>query len=191
MKFKLSWRHFLVVILAIIVLSFLIQCFKQNTLIEGMTKMDELMAKAKEKTGGGGGTIADLQEKVNEAKEKTGGGEGTMADLQEKVQEVKCKKEQDALDACNNKKEGFQNLSWAPLPQGKSECLDPLAPYKIHNCGPINIDNFFSSVQFKPECCGNPAGSSYSNSVGCACLCPEQLTFLNSRGGNRTFPTEF
>ena len=88
-------------------------------------------------------------------------------------------------------KENFQNLSWAPLPQGKSECLDPLAPYKVHNCGPVNMNNFLSNVQFKPECCGNPAGSSYSNSVGCACLCPEQITFLNSRGGNRTFPTEF
>ena len=46
-------------------------------------------------------------------------------------------------------------------------------------------------MEFKPECCGNPAGSFYSNSVGCACICPEQWTYLNSRGGNRSFPTEF
>ena len=90
------------------------------------------------------------------------------------------------------KKEAFTNLNFAPIASlGKSSCPDPLSPYQNYECGPTNITNFFGNIKFKPECCGNPAGSSYSNSVGCACICPEQWNFLNSRGGNRTFPTEF
>ena len=84
-------------------------------------------------------------------------------------------------------------LSYSPVAsQGPQPgCVDSLKPYEKYNCGPIDVNNFFGGLKFKPECCGNPAGSSYSNSVGCACICPEQWTFLNSRGGNRAFPTEF
>ena len=90
------------------------------------------------------------------------------------------------------KKEGFTNLSGAPISsEGPDGCLNPLAPYKKYSCGPVSVDNFFGDIQFKPECCGNPAGSSYSNSMGCACICPEQWNYLNSRGGNRTFPSQF
>ena len=42
--------------------------------------------------------------------------------------------------------------------------------------------HFFSKNKFEPECCP----SSYSSSTGCACVTPEQLNFLNTRGGNRS-----
>jgi len=40
---------------------------------------------------------------------------------------------------------------------------------------------FFNNNTFSPDCCP----SIYSNSDGCACITPEQLTYLNSRGGNK------
>jgi len=40
----------------------------------------------------------------------------------------------------------------------------------------------FAKNKFKPECC--PAA--YSSSTGCACITPEQINYLNTRGGNRT-----
>ena len=40
---------------------------------------------------------------------------------------------------------------------------------------------FFNNNTFSPDCCP----SLYSNSDGCACITPEQLTYLNSRGGNK------
>jgi hypothetical protein len=47
---------------------------------------------------------------------------------------------------------------------------------------------FFADNKFKPECCP----STYSDSMGCACLSQDQVTYINQRGGNRTLgPTEF
>ena len=47
---------------------------------------------------------------------------------------------------------------------------------------------FFADNKFKPECCP----STYSDSMGCACLSQAQVTYINERGGNRTLgPTEF
>lgn len=56
---------------------------------------------------------------------------------------------------------------------------------------------FFGKTEFKPTCCG----SNYSanggltsqgyTSGGCACLSKEQMSYLNTRGGNRTLPTEY
>jgi len=40
----------------------------------------------------------------------------------------------------------------------------------------------FAKNKFKPECCPAP----YSSSTGCVCMTPEQITYLNTRGGNRT-----
>jgi hypothetical protein len=40
----------------------------------------------------------------------------------------------------------------------------------------------FAKNKFKPECCPAP----YSSSTGCACMTPEQIHYLNTRGGNRT-----
>ena len=39
----------------------------------------------------------------------------------------------------------------------------------------------FANTSFKPECCSN---SSYSNSLGCACITDEISTFLQTRGTN-------
>jgi hypothetical protein len=47
--------------------------------------------------------------------------------------------------------------------------------------------DFFKDNAFRPDCCP----STYSLSTGCACLSSDQLEYLNERGGNRTFPTEF
>ena len=40
----------------------------------------------------------------------------------------------------------------------------------------------FAKNKFKPECCPAP----YSSSTGCVCMTPEQINYLNTRGGNRT-----
>jgi hypothetical protein len=74
--------------------------------------------------------------------------------------------------------EGFKNMC-------SSSNYSLLSNYDNYKCGPPSTSNFFGNIEFKPECCNSPAGSSYSNSMGCACICPEQWNFLNSRGGNR------
>lgn len=45
----------------------------------------------------------------------------------------------------------------------------------------------FNQNKFAPECCP----SVYSNSTGCVCATPEQMKYLNTRGGNRTLTTEY
>jgi hypothetical protein len=45
----------------------------------------------------------------------------------------------------------------------------------------------FSKNKFDSSCCP----STYSNSMGCACLSTEQAKYLNERGGNRTLTTIF
>ena len=54
---------------------------------------------------------------------------------------------------------------------------------------PLRDENmfYFKDNQFKPECC--PA--TYSTSTGCACMSTDQKKYLNERGGNRTFSTNF
>jgi hypothetical protein len=60
--------------------------------------------------------------------------------------------------------------------------------------GPVPLPEgelfLLANNKFTPECCTGPA-SSYSNSMGCACLSPEQAGYLNERGGNRTFASEY
>ena len=41
----------------------------------------------------------------------------------------------------------------------------------------------FAKNPSKPECC---SASTYSTSTGCVCVTPEQMKYLNERGGNRT-----
>ena len=83
-------------------------------------------------------------------------------------------------------KEGFDNLY--PSNNDQSINCSLMQPYASYKCGPINPEkSFFDNIDFKPECCP----STYSSSQGCACLCPQQINYLNSRGGNRTFPTQF
>jgi len=45
----------------------------------------------------------------------------------------------------------------------------------------------FDQNKFTPECCP----STYSSSTGCLCASPEQMKYLNQRGGNRTLNTVF
>ena len=52
--------------------------------------------------------------------------------------------------------------------------------------GPIPLPEdellIFDKNKFSPECCP----STYSNGDGCVCASPEQMKYLNERGGNRT-----
>jgi len=64
--------------------------------------------------------------------------------------------------------------------------------------GPSDNMNFFSKTKFDVECCGSSYTSSgglladgSSTNGGCACMTPEQIDYLNSRGGNRTNVSEF
>jgi hypothetical protein len=45
----------------------------------------------------------------------------------------------------------------------------------------------FDKNKFSPECCPAP----YSNADGCVCASPEQMKYLNERGGNRTLTGEY
>jgi hypothetical protein len=45
----------------------------------------------------------------------------------------------------------------------------------------------FAENKYAPECCP----SVYSNSSGCVCATPEQMKYLNQRGGNRTLTSEY
>ena len=45
----------------------------------------------------------------------------------------------------------------------------------------------FAKNKFDPTCC--PA--TYSGSMGCVCATPQQMKYLNERGGNRTLNREF
>jgi hypothetical protein len=51
--------------------------------------------------------------------------------------------------------------------------------------GPDNLF-IFKNNQCKPECCG----ASFSCGGGCVCTTPAQRDLINSRGGNRTAPTD-
>jgi len=47
--------------------------------------------------------------------------------------------------------------------------------------------DIFATTPFKPECCPN----FYSNSMGCACMTPNQYNYMVSRGGNNTPYSEY
>ena len=57
--------------------------------------------------------------------------------------------------------------------------------------GPIPLPDdellLFNENKFSPDCCP----SDYSNSEGCLCAAPEQIKYLNERGGNRTLTGEY
>jgi len=187
MKLKLSWHHFLIVILAVIILGSLVYYLEQNKLIEGYeqpidVKLTEKQAKQ----------AKDIEEIGKKVSKKDSNNNSSMSESTSS-EYFNGGNNNESSDVSGNEgtTEGFSNLSWGNLNSENSDCMDSLIPFKNHKCGPVSVNNFFRDIQFKPECCGNPGGSSYSNSMGCACLCPDQITFLNSRGGNRTFPTEF
>jgi hypothetical protein len=66
-------------------------------------------------------------------------------------------------------------------------------PYNMHHSLDDNVGGkvplpegellIFQENKFDPKCCP----SVYSNSSGCVCATPEQMSYLNQRGGNRTF----
>lgn len=57
-------------------------------------------------------------------------------------------------------------------------------PGKFVESGRLEL---FAENKFDAKCCP----SFYSGDMGCPCVSPEQMKYLTSRGGNRTFPTEF
>tara|TARA_R110002072_G_scaffold118247_1_gene249638 strand:- start:72 stop:833 length:762 start_codon:yes stop_codon:yes gene_type:complete len=140
----------------------------------------------------------EINRKVKEAKEK---GHTNMKSLNTSQKEKEAVSNK-VLDKANvevsksknklakakaNNTEAFSNYSFAPV---NNEDTD-FNSYQKYGPSPQNTINFFGSTYFKPECCINPESSSYSNSLGCACLSPDKLRYLNSRGGNRTFTSEF
>ena len=91
--------------------------------------------------------------------------------------------------------------SWDTRPQEKG----PSVAWRSQNhdatgsnlVDPESSMSFFADTQFKPECCGSTYSSQGGltsqgvTSSGCACLSKEQMDYLNTRGGNRTLPSEF
>ena len=57
--------------------------------------------------------------------------------------------------------------------------------------GPVPLPEeelvFFDQNKFSPDCCP----SNYSSADGCVCASPEQMKYLNERGGNRTLHDEY
>jgi len=211
-KGKFSWQTFLMTLLVIILLGCLVYYLEQNKVLEGFegngkgnvaTPAASHEPSANTLSESTNAEPKEEKKSLNEpAPVKIDNKKDAAVDTVTKIKKNGDKnlKADTAATAAGpnkagtNKHEGFRNmLSYSPVAsQGPQPgCVDSLKPYEKYNCGPIDVNNFFGGLKFKPECCGNPAGSSYSNSVGCACICPEQWTFLNSRGGNRTFPTEF
>ena len=108
----------------------------------------------------------------------------------------------------NTGKEGFTNLNnndlhidnsytmgWVKTAKRYADGMgyeNKLNSYKDNVGTPVPLPEgqlfFFADNKFKPECCP----STYSDSMGCACLSQAQVTYINERGGNRTLgPTEF
>jgi len=189
-KGKLSWQTFLMTLLVIILLGCLVYYLEQNKVLEGYQGNVAKFETSSRSTGNPNTDATQAETREDNKKDR--------ASKNKKFGDKNLKK--DTLAGSNKKKSGttgvekFTNmLSYSPVASQGHEpgCVDNLKPYEKYNCGPIDVNNFFGGLKFKPECCGNPGGSSYSSSVGCACICPEQMRFLNSRGGNNTFPTEF
>ena len=106
------------------------------------------------------------------------------------------------------KREGFKNLNnndlhiddsytmgWVQTAKRYASGMgnkNRLNTYKDNVGTPVPLPEgelfFFADNKFKPECCP----STYSDSMGCACLSQDQVNYINQRGGNRTLgPTEF
>jgi len=76
-------------------------------------------------------------------------------------------------------------------PQAINDSANIYSDLEKNQGGPIPLPAdellIFDTNKFSPECC--PAA--YSNSSGCACASPEQMKYLNERGGNRTLTSEY
>jgi hypothetical protein len=69
--------------------------------------------------------------------------------------------------------------SWYSGLEGNSQGIKPPLPEG-------QMDLFAQNVS-RPECCP----STYTTSVGCICETPEQMKYLNERGGNRTLNSTY
>lgn len=98
-----------------------------------------------------------------------------------------------------NMGEGVQG-SWSTKTQQQGNSISWRSQdHDSYNSEMVSSDvmNFFANTDFSPNCCGSTysangglTGQGYT-SGGCACLSPEQMNFLNQRGGNRTMNTEY
>jgi hypothetical protein len=108
------------------------------------------------------------------------------------------------------KTEGFQNsrpLGWKPLADDESDEVnlstwvssavkyakgmgteDRLNSLQYNSGPPIPLPEdqlfFFKDTKFNPSCCP----STYTSSIGCACMSKKQFQYLTQRGGNHTAP---
>jgi hypothetical protein len=111
--------------------------------------------------------------------------------------------------ACGGVKEGFQaaaglvgaNVNYS-MGEGVSGSYDRTGATGSYNSWYKSLDGntqglpvplpegklaMFAKNRFDPTCCP----STYSGSMGCVCETPQQMKYLNSRGGNRTLNSEF
>jgi hypothetical protein len=76
-------------------------------------------------------------------------------------------------------------------PQAINDSTNIYSDLEKNEGGPIPLPPgellIFDTNKFSPECCP----STYSNGNGCACASPEQMKYLNERGGNRTLTSEY
>ena len=81
------------------------------------------------------------------------------------------------------------NMHAPTLPDDNN--VDVFAKLEGNEGGPVPLPEgellIFKTNKFSPECCP----SSYSNGDGCLCASPEQMKYLNERGGNRTLASEY
>ena len=78
--------------------------------------------------------------------------------------------------------------SWMNQPD-KYNIYQKLEANKIGAVPPLagdRLDMFYENVS-SPGCCP----STYTTSTGCVCETKEQAMYLNTRGGNRTFTTNY
>ena len=70
----------------------------------------------------------------------------------------------------------------------KNKCESFMVNECIQNRKMDNQLDLFTFSTFSTDCCP----STYTNSVGCACMTQEQVQYINERGGNRTMaPSEY
>jgi len=108
------------------------------------------------------------------------------------------------------KTEGFQNsrpLGWKSMEENESDDVnlstwvssavkyakgmgteDRLNSLQYNSGPPIPLPEdqlfFFKDTKFNPSCCP----STYTSSIGCACMSKKQFQYLTQRGGNHTAP---
>lgn len=92
--------------------------------------------------------------------------------------------------------------SWDTREQKKGSGVEwrkqPHETYTSKMVTPAQNLAFFADTEFKPECCGsNYSGNGGllsdggATSGGCACMSPEQISYINTRGGNRSCGGDF